>query len=223
MPSTHAAINAAITCTPARNALASHLQRLHEASEAVAVARRPLDLATDQAEHARKMVSDAAAALAALDAREAESVAKTFPPAAPTAKAKQARADAADALAHARRTLAAVEGKAEAARDLYNQAIIAVRDITSDAAALINAVLAEGGHDAVAHLGTVRAELAQAEAAVDSIRAVLAERQAFREAEAIALAVRDLRFPTRQLDPARYRRLAERLGTDADATAELPR
>ena len=206
--------------SPARTALASHLERLREANEAVTVARRPFDLAADQAEHARRLLSDAEGAVAALDQKETALIGDTWPPKAPAPKLKEARAAAQDNLDHARRVTAAINQKYEAARQVYDRAAIAVRDITSDTAALINAVMADAGHDAVARLGAARAALAQDESAVNSIRAVLVERQAFREAEAIAFAVRDLRWPEHRINSAPYRCLAERLLRSADAVAE---
>jgi hypothetical protein len=217
MSSSTAASGAATIRTPARVALNDHHGRFRDATNTAAVTRQSYDTELDRQEHAQALVRDRQAAVAAIDAKEAALVGDAWPPKSPPPKLKEQRAAAADDLDHARRVLATVEKKVEAARGPSDAAAIAVREMSTEIPALVNAVLLESGQEAVARLGAARAALAQAESTVDSIRAVLVERHDFRAAEKIAFAVRDLRFPARQLDPARYRRLAERLLESADA------
>jgi hypothetical protein len=213
--------------SPARTALADHIERQGQARAAAAEARRSLDRARDQAEHAQATVRTAEAALAAINERESALVndwgnaGSPWPPPSPSPKSKQVRADAENDLAVARRMLNTVEHNAEIAQAEVARAAIAESEISKQTEAAVIAVLAEEADAAIRRVADARAKAVQVESGARSLLALLVDRRYFREAEPIGNAMHQLRMPVASINMAPVVQFAERLRADADATSEF--
>jgi hypothetical protein len=201
----------------ARTDLDETHKRLRQAKEAAAAARHPLDRANDQLEHAQQSERSAQAGVVAVDAQEAALVGESWPPQAPSPKLKQARRDAEDNLAAARRTLTTVQDNVAAARGPAEQAAAKVAEIGNELESAICAVLIEEGQAALARLVEARRHAIAVEGAVRAIALTMANKQFFRGAEQISTALYEISRPEATVDTLPYLKLVERLTVDADA------
>jgi hypothetical protein len=143
------------------------------------------------------------------------------PPPTPPAKLKEERRKAVDDLAAARRTLSTLQRNVEVTREPAERAAAQVHKLVSEVAPLIDAVLAEEAKKTLEHLVAARLEAAKIEGEARSILAVLVDRKAYRHAESIAVALKQMPFQEPPINTARYADLIARLTADADPTVQL--
>jgi hypothetical protein len=205
------------TRSPARDTIADIIKRLHLAREAAAAALQPFNRATDQLEHARRLVNIADAKLLEFDQAEAQAAGQTWPPQSPSTKQREQRRALAEDLSAAERTLGAVEAKVAAARGPAEKAALKVAEIEREIDGAICAALIEEGEIVFARLIELRRKAVEAEGAVRSIALTMASRQFFRAAEKISSDLYSMPRPEVSVNTAPYLKLIERLALDADA------
>jgi hypothetical protein len=198
--------------TPARLALTDNRKRKQHAEQDFAEKAKHHDQARDQRERGEASSHEKDDALLAFDRRM-----QSWPPQILSPEEREERRRHEEDADHFRRALPIIQAHVEAARAPMEEAARAIAQIESEAAPLIDAVLAEEGHAALAALSAARADAVRLESLCRSIATALAQRQSYRAAETISVAVNTMRWPEAQSNPAPYLALAERLMTDPDA------
>jgi hypothetical protein len=206
--------------SPARTELHGHHDRVHQAVEDAVAHRARYAKALDQEQRATALVRQREAELAQIDREEAELIAGSESWSA-TDEQRQARRMAEDNLAAARRAVLAIHQHGELLRVPLEEAERAAGQIVSETPSLVDDVLAEEGHARLTALAVARADAASIEAAVRSVAEALVARKSYRHAEVINIAVNTMRHPEARPNPRSYLVLAERLASDANATAVM--
>lgn len=210
--------------SPARTALATHLDLLRQAQIAADEARRPLDRARFQVTQAEVAVRTSEAAIAALDEKETKAIREwdlagsPSPPPVTSKELRLVRADEADALAAARRMLDTVRRTADAAIGQVERAQAEARAIGKQTESAAIAVLIEESEAALTCLVEANIQAATASSSVRSFVAALVARGRFTEAERINTALYDMARPRPDTDETSIASFIDRLMSDADAT-----
>jgi hypothetical protein len=212
-----------MTLSPTRAALKAHQTKIIAAGTACEVARRPVLELTDRIDAAKAAVAKAQAALANLQAAEADAVVNCVPRG-PQASSFVGKITTAEAeVARCQRALAALEQKMPEVAAPLADAELSAGIVASATDALIAAVVSEMADDALAAYFAAVDKLALAEATVRTLAAFfvakrwmpLAEKINFKiNTAAPAMWSKVTNFPD-------WPKLAVSLATDSNATVGL--